>query len=128
MQLNQKISKIPFLWLYGIAALFYILPAVNVFLFQKNILLFAKDQPWDFLLAGKLAELFDLPVKEGFLLAIPVVLVFLFIIIKAVGRLVNLDKKTNIKGDNYIAAVAILFMLPNFVFSVVLFFFRNGIN
>ena len=39
-------------------------------------------------------------------------LVFLYLVPKLFGKLMNLDKKTNIKGDNHIAVICILLVAP----------------
>jgi len=40
------------------------------------------------------------------------VLIGLYLIPKIVGKLLNLDKNTNIKGDNHVATIAILLIAP----------------
>jgi hypothetical protein len=41
-----------------------------------------------------------------------VILLILYIIPKVFGKLLNLDKKSNVKGDNHLALIIILLIAP----------------
>lgn len=123
MDINQRIAKIPFIILYGIAAFFYMLSSVSVYLHQRDLSLIETDQPWDYFLASKLSALFGVSTREGILLSIPVMLLLIYAVIKVVGWLVNLDKKSEINGDNHAAIIVIMMLLPNFIFQLFLFGF-----
>jgi hypothetical protein len=81
-------------------------------LFQKDFEVFLTEQPWDYYLSNFASNALGIAHQQYFLFAFPVMLVFLYLVSKLVGKLINLDKKTNIKGDNHIAVIGILFIAP----------------
>jgi len=112
MDINSKIAKIPFLLLYVINVSLILCNWLRVIFFQKDFSAFATEQPWDHLLATKFSEIFAISYRSYFIFALPIYLVLLFVFLKIVGKLLNLDKKSNVKGDNHIAVIGILFMAP----------------
>jgi hypothetical protein len=112
MGINSKIAKIPFLLLYIINASLILFNWLRVIFLQKDFSAFAKEQPWDHFLATRFSEIFATSYRSYFIFALPIYLVLLFVFLKIVGKLLNLDKKSNVKGDNHIAVIAILFMAP----------------
>jgi len=112
MGINSKIAKIPFFVLYLILVAFASYNWVRVILFQKDFEVFLAEQPWDYYLSNFASNTFGITHQQYFLFAFPVMLVFLYLVPKLFGKLMNLDKKTNIKGDNHVAVIAILFMAP----------------
>ena len=112
MGINSKIAKIPFLLLYAISAFLILFNWLRVIFFQKDFSAFVKNQPWDHFLATRFSEIFGASYRSYFIFALPIYLILLFLFLKVVGKLLNLDKKSNIKGDNHIAVITILFILP----------------
>ena len=112
MDINSKIAKIPFLLLYAINVSLILFNWLRVIFFQKDFSAFATEQPWDHFLATRFSEIFATSYRSYFIFALPIYLALLFVFLKIVGKLLNLDKKTNVKGDNHIAVIAILFMTP----------------
>jgi hypothetical protein len=112
MGINAKIAKIPFFVLYLILVAFTSYNWIRVILFQKDFEVFLTEQPWDYYLSNFASNTFGISHQQYFLFAFPVMLVFLYLVPKLIGKLMNLDKKTNIKGDNHIAMIAILLVAP----------------
>lgn len=112
MGINSKIAKIPFFVLYLVLVTFTSYNWIKVILFQKNFEVFRTEQPWDYYLSNFFSNAFGISHRQYFIFALPVILIGFYIIPKFVGKLLNLDKKTNIKGDNHIAILAILFIAP----------------
>ena len=112
MGINAKIAKIPFIVLYLILAGFTSFNWIRFILFQKNFEVFRTAQPWDYYLSNFFVNTFGIPHQQYFIFALPVVLVSLYLIPKIVGKLLNLDKNTNIKGDNHVAIILILLVAP----------------
>ena len=112
MGINSKIAKIPFFVLYLMLAVFTSYNWIRVILFQKNFEVFLNEQPWDYYLSNFASNTFGITHQQYFLFTFPVMLVFLYLVPKLIGKLMNLDKKTNIKGDNHIAMIGILFIIP----------------
>ena len=112
MSINSKIAKIPFLLLYTISAFLILFNWLRVIFFQKDFSAFAKQQPWDHFLATRFSEIFGASYHSYFIFALPIYLILLFLFLKLFGKLLDLDKKSNIKGDNHIAVISILFILP----------------
>jgi len=113
MGINAKIAKIPFFVLYLILAVFTSFNWIRVILFQGNFEAFRTTQPWDYYLSNFFSNTFGITHQQYFIFALPVVLVGLYFIPKIVGKLLNLDKNTNIKGDNHIATLLILLTVPS---------------
>ena len=112
MGINAKIAKIPFIVLYLILAGFTSFNWIRFILFQKNFEVFRTAQPWDYYLSNFFVNTFGITHQQYFFFALPVVLVSLYLIPKIVGKLLNLDKNTNIKGDNHVAIILILLVAP----------------
>jgi len=113
MGINAKITKIPFFVLYLILAAFTSFNWIRVILFQRNFETFRTTQPWDYYLSRFFSNTFDITHQQYFLFALPIVLVGLYLIPKIVGKLLNLDKNTNIKGDNHVVIILILLVAPS---------------
>jgi hypothetical protein len=112
MGINSKISKIPFFILYIILAALTSFNWIRVILFQKNFEVFRTEQPWDYYLSNFFVNKLNLSHQQYFIFAIPVMLLLLYAIPKIFGKLINLDKKTNVKGDNHVAVLIILLIAP----------------
>lgn len=112
MQINSKIAKIPFFILYLILVALTCFNWIRVILFQKDFDVFLTEQPWDYYLSNFFSSAFGVTHQQYFIFALPTVLVVLYIVLKLVGRLLNLDKNTNVKGDNHAAVIAILLVAP----------------
>lgn len=112
MSLNAKIAKIPYFLLYLILVGFTATNWIKVILFQKDWSLFQARQPWDYWLASLFSRAFGLPLQQYFLIALPLVLLGLYFLPKLIGKLINLDKSTNIKGDNHAAVIFLLLIIP----------------
>ena len=112
MGINAKIAKIPFFILYLMLAGLTSFNWIRVILFQKNFEVFHTEQPWDFYLSSFFANTFGITQQQYFLFTFPVILLGLYAIPKIVGKLINLDKNSNIKGDNHVAIILILLVTP----------------
>ena len=112
MSINVKIAKIPFFVLYLILAGFTLFNWVRVILFQKNFEVFLTEQPWDYYLSNFFVNNFGITHQQYFIFALPVLLIGLYMVPKIVGKLLNLDKNSNVKGDNHTAIILILFIAP----------------
>ncbi|NMB83958.1 hypothetical protein GYA28_01580 [Candidatus Roizmanbacteria bacterium] len=112
MGINSKIARIPFSILYLILAAFTSFNWIRVILFQTNFEVFLTEQPWDYYLSGFFVKNFGITHQQYFVFAFPVILLFLYAAPKIVGKLINLDTKTNIKGDNHAAILMILLIAP----------------
>ncbi len=112
MGINAKIAKIPFFILYLMLAGLTSFNWIRVILFQKNFEVFHTEQPWDFYLSSFFANTFGITQQQYFLFTFPVILLGLYAIPKIVGKLINLDKNSNIKGDNHVAIILILLVAP----------------
>lgn len=112
MGINSKIAKIPFFVLYLILVALTSYNWIGVILFQKNFEVFRTEQPWDYYLSNFFVNSFGITHQQYFIFALPVILVGFYVVLKLAGRLLNLDKNTNIKGDNHIAILAIIFIAP----------------
>lgn len=112
MELNAKIAKIPFLVLYLILATLVSFNWIRVILLQRDFEVFRISQPWDYYLLSFFSNTFGITYQQYFIFALPAVLIGLYLIPKIVGKLLNLDKNTNIKGDNHVAITLILLVAP----------------
>jgi len=110
--INSKIAKIPFYVLYLILAVFTSFNWIRVILFQRNFEIFRTEQPWDYYLSSFFANTFGITQQQYYIFAFPVMLLGLYIIPKALGKLMSLDKKSNVKGDNHIAIILLLLIVP----------------
>jgi len=113
MGINSKIAKIPFFVLYLILVIFTSFNWIRVILFQKSFESFQSLQPWDYYLSNFFAENFGISQRQYFLFTFPVILLLLYYIPKLFGKLMSMDKTTNIKGDNHIAVLLILLVIPS---------------
>ena len=112
MSINSKIAKIPFLVLYLILAALTAYNWFRVVLFQKDFEIFRTEQPWDYYLSNFFVSNFGITHQQYFLFAFPVILLLLYAIPKIVGKIMDLDTKSNVKGDNHVAIVIILLTTP----------------
>ena len=112
MGINAKIAKIPFSILYLILAVFTSFNWIRVILFQRDWEVFRTQQPWDYYLSSFFSNTFGITHQQYFIFALPVVLIGLYAIPKIIGKLLNLDKNTNIKSDNHVAVILILLVAP----------------
>lgn len=112
MSINAKIAKIPFFVLYLILVGFTLFNWVRVILFQKNFEVFRTEQPWDYYLSNFFVNNLGITHQQYFTFALPVILIGLYIIPKIVGKLLNLDRSSNVKGDNHTAIILILLIAP----------------
>jgi hypothetical protein len=112
MGINSKISKIPFFVLYLVLAAITSCNWFRVILFQKNFEVFRTEQPWDYYLSGFFVNSFSITHQQYFLFAFPVILLLLYTIPKIVGKMMSLDAKSNVKGDNHVAIIIILLTAP----------------
>lgn len=120
MDINQKVAKIPFLILYGVTALFHIFSSIAIYISVdlETAYAFHKDQPWDHFLASTASRLFGIGYNDYFLFSIPVYLLFFYGVIKLGGWLIKTtSKETEIKGDNHMAIICILFLLPKVLYE-----------
>ena len=121
MGINSKIAKIPFIVLYLMLALLTSFNWIKVILFQKDFGTYQSLQPWDYYLSNLFAKTFGTTQKEYFIFAFPVILLVLYLIPKLFGKLMEKDVKSNVKGDNHIALLIVLLILPS-IFGLHKFF------
>ncbi len=112
MNINSKIAKIPFLVLYLIMAVLISYNWIRVILFQKDFEAFRTEQPWDYHLSNFFVSSFGITHQQYFIFALPVILILLYAIPKIMGKLMNLDTSSNVKGDNHTAIIIILLVAP----------------
>jgi len=112
MGINAKIAKIPFFILYLILVGLTSFNWIRVVLFQKDWEVFRTQQPWDYYLSNFFSNTFGITHQQYYLFALPIVLIGLYAIPKIVGKLISLDKNSNIKGDNHVAVILILLVTP----------------
>lgn len=112
MKINAKIARIPFFVLYLILLVFTSYNWIRVILFQRNFEIFRTEQPWDYYLSNIFASAFGATQQQYFIFAFPIVLIGLYLVPKIVGKLMSLDKKSNVKGDNHVAIILILLVAP----------------
>ena len=125
LNINQKIAKIPFILLYGILAFFIVFSFLCTYLYQKDWSAFQEGQPIDYALAGFFSNLFGTEYNVYFLFAIPFMLLLVYGAIRLGGWLVRrMDKRTSINGENHIAMIILILLLPNFIYLMSWFFFR----
>lgn len=117
MGINSRVAKLPFLVLYLILAALTSYNWIRVILFQKNFEVFLTEQPWDYYLSNFFVNNFGITHQQYFIFALPVMLIGLYAVPKIIGRLLNLDKNTNVKGDNH-AALLLIFLIAPVAFGV----------
>ncbi len=113
MGVNSKVMKIPFWVLYVILAVLTSFNWLRVVLFQANFEAFRYTQPWDYYLSKWFADIFQTNQRQYFLFILPIILICLYVVPKLFGKLLSLDKKSNIKGDNHVAILLILLIAPS---------------
>ncbi len=113
MGINSKIAKIPFFVLYLILAFLTSFNWIRVILFQTSFEVYKSLQPWDYYLSNLFAKTFGTTQKEYFIFAFPVMLLVLYLIPKLFGKLMEMDKTSNIKGENHVALIIILLIIPS---------------
>ena len=111
--MNTKISKIPFVFLYFILAGLTSFNWIRVILFQRDFEAFRTDQPWDYYLADFFSNTFGITHQQYFVFAFPIILIILYVIPKLFGKLMSMDKNSNVKGDNHIVVILILLTAPS---------------
>lgn len=112
MGVNAKVAKMPFFILYLILAVLVAFNWIRVILWERDFEAFRTTQPWDYYLSGFFSGTFGITPRQYFIFSLPVVLVGLYLVPKLVGKLLNLDKNSNIKGDNHTAIILILLAAP----------------
>ena len=112
MGINSKIAKLPFFVLYLIIVALTSFNWIRVILFQENFEVFLTEQPWDYHLSNFFVNTFGITHQQYFLFAFPIILLILYLVPKIVGKLMSIDKKSNIKGDNHMAIIIILLTAP----------------
>ncbi|MDD3532364.1 MAG: hypothetical protein PHR64_03365 [Candidatus Shapirobacteria bacterium] len=112
MGINARIAKIPFFILYLILAGLTSFNWIKIIFFQKDFEAFRTQQPWDYYLSDFFSDTFGITHQQYFIFALPIILVGLYLIPKIVGKLLNLDESTNIKGNNHVAIILILLVAP----------------
>lgn len=112
MGINSKISRIPFFVLYLTASALTFYNWIRVILFQKDFEAFRTEQPWDYYLSGFFVDSLGLTHRQYFIFALPAMLLLLYAIPKIAGKFLELDKTSNIKGDNHVAFIIILLIAP----------------
>ena len=115
MGINARIAKIPFFILYLMLAGLTSFNWIRVILFQKNFEVFRSTQPWDYFLSNLFADVFGVSQRQYFIFAFPVALLGLYFFPKVIGKLMGLDKKSNVKGDNHVAILLVLLVIPSLV-------------
>ena len=123
MDFNKKIAKIPFWILFSIVSFL----TVFSFIYTYAHLDFPRVKEGNFVnhfLALTFSKVFNTSYENYFLYSIPFVLLLLFGAIKLAKWLVKVvDKRTDIKGDNHVAIIIILVMLPNVLHQIIVALF-----
>lgn len=112
MGINARIAKVPFFVFYLILVAFTSFNWIRVILFQKNFEVFLTEQPWDYYLSNFFISSFGITHQQYFIFAFPIMLLLLYVIPKISGKLMSLDTKSNVKGDNHTAFLLILLISP----------------
>ena len=119
MGINKKIAQIRFPILFGILLVFILTSFLSTYFFQEDWGAFEESQPIDYAFARFFADVFNTEENVYFLVAIPIMLLLIFGAIKLGGWLIRrIDKETEINGDNHVAMIIILGLLPNFIYIV----------
>ncbi len=113
MGINTRIARIPFPVFYLILAGLTSFNWIRVILFQRDFEAFRTTQPWDYYLSNFFSTTFGITQQQYFIFAFPIVLVCLYLIPKLFGKLMSMDKNSNVKGDNHVAALLILLTAPS---------------
>ena len=113
MGINSKIARIPFIILYLILATFTSFNWIRVILFKKDFEAFRTTQPWDYYLSNFFSTNFGITHQQYFIFAFPIVLICLYLIPNLFGRLMSMDKNSNVKGDNHVATLLIFLTAPS---------------
>jgi len=117
--INKKIAQIRFPILFGILLVFILTSFLSTYFFQEDWGAFEESQPIDYAFTRFFADVFNTEENVYFLVAIPVMLLLIFGAIKLGGWLIRrIDKETEINGDNHVAMIIILLLLPNFIYLI----------
>jgi len=112
MSINSKIAKIPFFVLYLLLAGLTSYNWIRVILFQRDFAVFKTEQPWDYYLSNFFVNNFGMTHQQYFIFAFPLILLLIYAIPKISGKLMSLDTRSNVKGDNHSALLLILLIAP----------------
>lgn len=115
MGINSGLAKVPYLALYSVLAVLVSFNWIRVILFQKDFEIFRTSQPWDYHLSNFFSASFGITHQQYFIFAFPVALASLYITPKLFGKLMRMDKKSNVKGDNHVVALLILLIAPSII-------------
>lgn len=113
MRINTRIANVPFFALYLVLASLVSFNWVRVILFQKNFEAFRTTQPWDYYVSNFFSRAFDITHQQYYIFALPLVLICLYAVPKLFGKLMSMDEKSNVKGDNHVAIIIILLVAPS---------------
>lgn len=113
MGINSRIAKIPFFILYLTLVALTSFNWIRVILLQRDFEAFRTAQPWDYYLSKFFVNTFGITHQQYFIFAFPIVLICLYLIPKLFGKLMSLDKNSNVKGDNHAALILILLTTPS---------------
>jgi hypothetical protein len=107
MDINQRTAKIPFWVLYGLAAGIVLFDLIFTYIFLSNNPRAYEGNP----INAYFASIIGL---EYFLFLIPIILPFLYGVIKLGAWILRcVDKHTEINGENCMAVIIILLTFPN---------------
>ncbi len=107
LNLNKKIAKIPFWILYSILAFLIMWDFVFTYFTIKTNPNASEGNPVN----AYLMHVFGL---EYFLWSLPIILIMIYFVIRLGDwMLVNVDKRTDINGNNHIAIMGIMLVFPN---------------
>ncbi|MEA2055234.1 MAG: hypothetical protein U9O49_00155 [Candidatus Thermoplasmatota archaeon] len=119
MGINKKIAQIRFPILFGILLVFILTSFLSTYFFQEDWSALEESQPIDYAFARFFADAFGTKENVYFLVAIPIMLLLIFGAIKLGGwGIRRIDKETEINGDNHVAMMIILGLLPNFMYII----------
>lgn len=113
MGINAGIAKIPFWILYLFLAALTSFNWIQIILFQADLEAFRYAQPWDYYLSKFFADTFGTTQKQYFVFTLPIVLICLYLIPKFFGKLMSMDKNSNVKGDNHVAILIAFLFVPS---------------
>ena len=119
MGINKKIAQIRFPILFGILLIFILTSFLITYFFQEDWSALEESQPIDYAFARFFADAFGTKENVYFLIAISIMLLLIFGAIKLGGwGIRRIDKETKINGDNHVAMMIILGLLPNFMYII----------
>lgn len=119
MDLNKKIAKIPFWILFSIVSFLTVFSFIYTYA-SMDYPKIREGNPANHFLALAFSKVFNTSYENYFLYSIPFVLFLLFGAMKLAKWLVKVvDKRTDIKGDNHVAIIIILIMIPNVFHQII---------